>query len=215
MINVAVVEDDAVLRASFVEIIDSSEDCRCVGAFASGEEAVGRIPKLKPNVVVMDINLPNMDGIDCVRQLSPQLPEVQIIMVTVYQDTGSLFKALAAGASGYLVKPVRGAELLRAIRDLYQGGAPMTGALARQVIEAFRVREVAPPQPSDAAMNELAAREREVLELIAQGYSYKEIADKISVSYSTVHTYVLRIYKKLHVRSKNAAVARWLGYTKP
>lgn len=213
MINVVVVEDDPILRRSFVEIIDSTTDCRCTGAFASGEEAVSRIPKLKPNVAVMDINLPGIDGIECVRQLAPVLPDLQIVMLTVYQDAANLFNALAAGASGYLVKPARAGELLGAIRDLDQGGAPMTGALARKVVEAFRLQpKPSSLQPDDSAMQELAQREQEVLDLLAQGFSYKEIADKLGISFSTVHTYVQRIYKKLHVRSKNAAVARWLGY---
>lgn len=220
-ISVIVVEDDSRLRSGLAEMIDCDSACCCVGAFGSGEEALEKAPALAPQVAVMDINLPGMDGIACVRQLSEKLPELQIVMLTVYQDTDSLFRALAAGAHGYLVKPARARDLLAAIRDIHQGGAPMTSALARKVVDAFR-RQVAPAGrggtpltgnfPVDSETGELAPREREVLDLLAQGFSYKEIADRLNVAFGTVHTYVLRIYKKLHVRSKNAAVARWLGY---
>jgi DNA-binding NarL/FixJ family response regulator len=213
-IHVIVVEDDSRLRSGLMEIINSDPECACVGAFGSGEEALEKAPPLKPQVALMDINLPGMDGIECVRQLSERLPKLQIVMLTVYQDTNNLFRALAAGAHGYLVKPARARDLLAAIRDIHQGGAPMTSALARKVVDAFRKQTApAPAASSMAAENgELAPREREVLDLLAQGCSYKEIADKLNVAFATVHTYVLRIYKKLHVRSKNAAVARWLGY---
>ena len=200
-----------------MEIINSDPECACVGAYGSGEEALEKASRVKPQVAVMDINLPGMDGIECVRQLSAILPTLQIVMLTVYQDTDNLFRALAAGAHGYLVKPARARDLLAAIRDIHRGGAPMTSALARKVVDAFRNQA----KPAAASLNaapvagesdELAPREKEVLDLLAQGFSYKEIADKLNVSFATVHTYVLRIYKKLHVRSKNAAVARWLGY---
>ena len=217
-IHVIVVEDDSRLRSGLMEIINSDPDCACVGAYGSGEEALEKAPPLKPQVAVMDINLPGMDGIECVRQLSERLPALQIVMLTVYQDTNNLFRALAAGAHGYLVKPARARDLLAAIRDIHRGGAPMTSALARKVVDAFRKQTTpaAPAVNSAAAAgvesDELAPREKEVLDLLAQGFSYKEIADKLNVGFATVHTYVLRIYKKLHVRSKNAAVARWLGY---
>lgn len=219
-IDVIVVEDDSRLRSGLVEIVNSDPECTCVGAYGSGEEALAKVPALKPppQVAIMDINLPGMDGIECVRQLSEKLPGLQIVMLTVYQDTNNLFRALAAGAHGYLVKPARARDLLAAIRDIHRGGAPMTSALARKVVDAFR-KQTAPTAPavSPAAggggeSDELAPREKEVLDLLAQGFSYKEIADRLNVAFATVHTYVLRIYKKLHVRSKNAAVARWLGY---
>lgn len=219
-IQVIIVEDDSRLRSGLREIINSDPACECVGAFGSGEEALEKAPALKPQVAIMDINLPGMDGIECVRQLSSQLPELQIVMLTVYQDTNNLFRALAAGAHGYLVKPARARDLLTAIRDIHQGGAPMTSALARKVVDAFLKQTPIPPTPTANVTpatlpneaEDLAPREKEVLDLLAQGFSYKEIADKLNVAFATVHTYVLRIYKKLHVRSKNAAVARWLGY---
>lgn len=217
-IHVIVVEDDSRLRSGLVEIINSDPECACVGSFGSGEDALEKAPALKPQVAVMDINLPGMDGIECVSQLSERLPALQIVMLTVYQDTNNLFRALAAGAHGYLVKPARARDLLAAIRDIHRGGAPMTSALARKVVDAFRSQAPLPRPAVNAAApacsesGELAPREKEVLDLLAQGFSYKEIADKLNVGFATVHTYVLRIYKKLHVRSKNAAVARWLGY---
>ena len=218
-IHVIIVEDDSRLRSGLVEIVNSDAQCACVGAFGSGEEALEKAPPLKPQVAVMDINLPGMDGIECVRQLSERLPSLQIVMLTVYQDTNNLFRALAAGAHGYLVKPARARDLLEAIRDIHRGGAPMTSALARKVVDAFRAQTAPASASSEQAApssggesGELAPREEEVLDLLAQGFSYKEIADKLNIAFATVHTYVLRIYKKLHVRSKNAAVARWLGY---
>lgn len=216
-IPVIVVEDDARLREGIREMIDADAECSCVGAFGSGEEALEKAPALSPHVAVMDINLPGMDGIECVGHLSAQLPDLQIVMLTVYQDTDNLFRALAAGAHGYLLKPARARDLLAAIKDIHRGGAPMTSALARKVVDAFCGHQAGKPSPQPAPEtddSDLAPREREVLDLLAQGFSYKEIADKINLGFATVHTYVLRIYKKLHVRSKNAAVARWLGYTK-
>ncbi len=198
-IHVIVVEDDSRLRSGLMEIINSDPECACVGAYGSGEEALEKAPPLKPQVAVMDINLPGMDGIECVRQLSERLPALQIVMLTVYQDTNNLFRALAAGAHGYLVKPARARDLLAAIRDIHRGGAPMTSALARKVVDAFR-KQTVPSAPSlnsavagGAESDELAPREKEVLDLLAQGFSYKEIADKLNVGFATVHTYVLRI----------------------
>ncbi|MFO7936738.1 MAG: response regulator transcription factor [Kiritimatiellia bacterium] len=217
-IRVIVVEDDSRLRSGLAEMINNDKECVCVGAFASGEDAVENASEFSPQVAVMDINLPGMDGIECVGMLSRKIEGLQTVMLTVYQDTDNLFRALAAGAHGYLVKPVRMRDLAAAIRDIHQGGAPMTSALARKVVDAFRTRSssesVAGAEPRCEEAAELAPRERQVLDLLAQGFSYKEIADRLNVSFGTVHTYVLRIYKKLHVRSKNAAVARWLGYRK-
>ncbi|MDD2600046.1 MAG: response regulator transcription factor [Kiritimatiellae bacterium] len=219
VIKVIVVEDDDRLRSGLAEMIDNDSGCKCVGAFASGEDAVENAPALEPQVAVMDINLPGMDGIECVGILSDKIPGLQTVMLTVYQDTENLFKALAAGAHGYLVKPVRMRDLLAAIRDIHQGGAPLTSALARKVVDAFRHQSSEQPRGVQGGEHcdeaeELAPREKQVLDLLAQGYSYKEIADQLNVAFGTVHTYVLRVYKKLHVRSKNAAVARWLGYRK-
>jgi DNA-binding NarL/FixJ family response regulator len=177
-----------------------------VGQFSSGEEAVAALPKLRPQVVIMDVNLPGMDGVACVRALAGKLPDSQILMLTVRQDTDVIFNALAAGASGYLLKPARAAELLAAVRDVSAGGAPMSGFIARQVVQSFQAR----PAPSAASEN-LSAREVEVLELLSAGFAYKEIADRLGIAYGTVHTHVARIYKKLHVQSRGQAVARYRG----
>lgn len=153
----------------------------------------------------MDINLPGMNGVECVRQLKPLLPKTQIVMLTVYEDTENIFNALAAGATGYLLKRTSKDELLSAIREVQAGGSPMTAHIARKVVQSFQ-RPVPAAQPTE----NLSEREREVLELLSQGFLYKEIADKLGVGYETVHTYVRRIYEKLQVRTRTEAVARFL-----
>jgi DNA-binding NarL/FixJ family response regulator len=164
------------------------------------------IPREGPEVVLMDINLPGMNGVECVRRLKPKLPEVQVIMLTVYEDTDSIFNALAAGASGYLLKRTPPAELLEAIRDVHRGGSPMTTHIARKVVQSFQRGGV-----SSRPTENLSPREQEVLDCLARGFLYKEIADKLGVSYETVHTYIRRIYEKLQVRSRTEAVAKFLG----
>jgi len=153
----------------------------------------------------MDINLPGMNGVECVRQLKPLLPKTQIVMLTVYEDTENIFNALAAGATGYLLKRTSKDELLSAIREVQAGGSPMTAHIARKVVQSFQ-RPVPAVQPTE----NLSDREREVLELLSQGFLYKEIADKLGVGYETVHTYIRRIYEKLQVRTRTEAVARFL-----
>ena len=205
-VRVAIVEDDGPLRASLCGILHRGEGCHCVGAFASAEEGLREIPRLVPEVVLMDINLPGMNGVECVRRLSVLIPEASILMLTVHQDSDSIFESLAAGASGYLLKPVRAAELLAAVNDVYAGGAPMTSSIARKVVSSFK-RQGADTEES----KQLSPREREVLDLLVKGYSYKEVAAQMQVSYSTVHTHVEHIYDKLHVCSRGQAVARYLG----
>ena len=215
-IKVAVVEDDARLRRTFVDVLESSAECRCVGAFATGAEAMDGIPKLAPDVVIMDVNLPDTTGVECVKTLAPKLPTTQILMVTVYQDPDTTFQALAAGAHGYLVKPVLPERLLEAIREIRAGGVPMSRTIARKVIEKFRSREaaeavdsVAAPAPAGSTDDEsLTSREHQVLELLVEGFSYKEIAHQLGISPSTVGTYVQRIYEKLHVSSRREIMAR-------
>ena len=215
-IKVAVVEDDARLRRTFVDVLESSPECRCVGAFATGAEAVDGIPKLAPDVVIMDVNLPDTTGVECVKALAPRLPATQILMVTVYQDPDTTFQALAAGAHGYLVKPVLPERLLDAIRELRAGGVPMSRTIARKVIETFRSREAAAAVDPSAARSpaacpdeeSLTSREQQVLELLVEGFSYKEIAQQLGISSSTVGTYVQRIYEKLHVSSRREIMAR-------
>jgi len=215
-IRVAVVEDDARLRQTFVDVLESSTECRCLGAFATGAEAVAGIPALAPDVVIMDVNLPDTTGVECVKMLAPKLPGTQILMVTVYQDPDTTFQALAAGAHGYLVKPVLPERLLEAIREIRAGGVPMSRTIARKVIETFRSREDAEAAGTSAARSPLASpeeesltsREQQVLELRVEGFSYKEISQRLGISTSTVGTYVQRIYEKLHVSSRREIMAR-------
>jgi DNA-binding NarL/FixJ family response regulator len=204
-IKIALVEDDADVLASMVQILKRAPGCACVGTFASGEDALREIPKLRPQVVLMDINLPGMDGVECVRQLAPLVSGTSFLMLTVHEDPDSIFNSLSAGAAGYLLKPVRAAELLAAVKDVFAGGAPMTSNIARKVVQSFK--RVAPTAP---AAENLSPRETEVLDYLVKGYSYKEVAEAMSISYGTVHTHIERIYKKLHVQSRAQAVARYL-----
>lgn len=206
MITVAIVEDDAQVRHSLEGIVKRGTGVLCTGAFGSAEEALRELPRLHPRVVLMDINLPGMDGVECVRKLSGLLPEMQMVMLTVYDNTDAIFNSLAAGASGYLLKPVSAAQLLAAVKDVYAGGAPMTSNIVRKVVQTFK-------QPGATAREteNLSAREQEVLDYLAKGYLYKEIAEQLGIGYGTVHTYIERIFKKLHVRSRAQAVAKYLG----
>jgi len=205
-ITVAIVEDDAQVRHSLEGIVKRGPGVLCVGAFANAEEALRELPRLQPRVALMDINLPGMDGVECVRKLSGLLPEMQMVMLTMYDNTDAIFNSLAAGASGYLLKPVSAAQLLAAVKDVYAGGAPMTSNIVRKVVQTFK-------QPVATAREtvNLSAREQEVLDFLAKGYLYKEIAEHLTISYGTVHTYIERIFKKLHVRSRAQAVAKYLG----
>lgn len=204
-VSVAIVEDDAPLRSSLAGILQRAAECRCVGAFASAEEALREIPALSPQVVLMDINLPGMDGVQCVRRLAELMPKTQILMLTVHEDTDTIFESLSAGAAGYLLKPVRAAELLTAVKDVYAGGAPMTSNIARKVVQSFKR---AGAEPDDG--KQLSPRERDVLDFLVKGYSYKEVAEQMGISYSTVHTHIEHIYQKLHVQSRAQAVAKYL-----
>jgi len=204
-LTVAIVEDDPRVRGSLVGILLANDSgCVCVGDYPNGEEALAGLAKNPARVVVMDIHLPGMDGIECVRQLAPAMPETQFIMLTVAKDSENLFNALAAGASGYMLKPVRAGELLNAVRDVDQGGAPMTSSIARRVVAAFR------PKPTAGPTSEtLSEREQEVLALLSQGLLYKQAADKLGVSVNTLCEYVRRIYRKLQVHSRQEAVERF------
>jgi len=206
LITVSIVEDDAQVRQSLAGILKRGPGVICVGEYANAEEAVREIPRLQPKVVLMDINLPGMDGVHCVRRLSELAPNTQVVMLTVYDNTDAIFNSLAAGAHGYLLKPISAGQLLSAIKDVYAGGAPMTSDIARKVVQTFKQ-----PAPSAAETEDLSPREQEVLDFLAKGYLYKEIAEQLDISYGTVHTYIERIFKKLHVRSRAQAVAKYLG----
>ena len=204
-ITVALVEDSDQLRGTLARVISRAEGFQCVSQHASAEAALEALPGEKPNVVLMDINLPGINGVECVRRLKPLLPATQVIMLTAYEDTENIFNSLAAGASGYLLKRTSSAELLTAIRDVLKGGSPMTAHIARKVVQSFH-RAGASSQPTE----NLSQREQEVLDCLSHGLMYKEIAEKLGISYETVHTYIRRIYEKLQVRTRTEAVAKFL-----
>jgi DNA-binding NarL/FixJ family response regulator len=204
-ITVSIVEDNDKLRGTLVRVIARADGFSCVSQHGSAEDALKELPSVKPNVVLMDINLPGMNGVECVRQLKKILPQTNVMMLTVYEDTENIFNALAAGASGYMLKRTPGAELLEAIREVQRGGSPMTTHIARKVVQSFQ-RSAGTDDPTAT----LSEREQQVLDLLSQGLIYKEIAEKIGISYETVHTYVRRIYEKLQVRTRTEAVAKFL-----
>ena len=204
MTKIAIVEDNRTIRESLVEFVQSDPENRCVCTCASSEEALKVIPKHAPEIVLMDVQLPNMSGIECCAQLKQLLPSVQIIMVTVYEDTERIFKALRAGACGYLLKRCSPEELLVAIREVQQGGAPMSREIARKVIFSFQE-----PLASAAEVEDLSPREREILELLAGGLPNKEIASRMGVTDGTVRWHLRHIYHKLHVRSRTEAALKF------
>lgn len=205
-ITVSIVEDQEPLRNTLARVLNRAEGFKCISHFGSAEEAIKEIPKKPPEVVLMDINLPGLNGVECVRQLKEKVPKLLIMMLTVYEDTENIFNALAAGASGYMLKRTPRADLLEAIKEVHRGGSPMTTHIARLVVQSFQK----PVQAPDPVIENLSPREQEVLDCLAQGLIYKEIADKLSISYETVHTYIRRIYEKLQVRTRTEAVAKFL-----
>ena len=205
MITVSIVEDQDQLRNTLSRVISRADGFECMSTYPNAEDALEDLPKKKPNVVLMDINLPGMNGVECARKLKQTAPEIQIMMLTVYEDTENIFNALAAGASGYLLKRTSTPELLESIREVHRGGSPMTAHIARKVVSSFQK-----PAASTEATEDLSPREREVLDCLSQGFLYKEIAEKLGISYETVHTYIRRIYEKLQVRTRTEAVAKFL-----
>jgi len=204
-ITVSIVEDNEQLRGTLARVINRAEGFRCLSQYPDAEAAVEALPRDRPDVVLMDINLPGMNGVECVRRLKQLAPDSLVIMLTVYEDTENIFNALAAGASGYLLKRTPRAELLDAIREVHRGGSPMTTHIARKVVQSFQ-QTGASSQPTEG----LSPREQEVLDCLSKGFLYKEIADKLGIGYETVHTYIRRIYEKLQVRTRTEAVAKFL-----
>lgn len=204
-INVSIIEDDDWIRENLAEEISRTEGFACKGCYANAEEAIEQIPKNVPDVVLMDINLPKMNGIECVRKLKILLPTVQIMMLTVYEDSDKIFNSLLAGASGYLLKRTPQADIIAAIAEVHRGQSPMSGHIARKVVQYFNQRG-----GDDREIEKLSKREREVLDRLAQGIAYKEIADVLSLSIDTVRMHVKGIYAKLHVHSRGEAVAKYL-----
>ncbi|EEF60587.1 response regulator transcription factor [Pedosphaera parvula] len=204
--RVAVVEDNQRLRRQLLQILSQFEDIECVGNYGSGEEALEQIPHKNPEVVLMDIKLPKMSGIECVHELKKIMPLVQIIIVTVYEDSECIFDAIKAGANGYLIKSGPPERLIEGIRDIASGGSPMSGHIARKVVGYFRTLG-----PATGKAKPLAPREEQVLTLLASGYLYKEIGAKLGLSVETVRTYVKNACTKMHVRSRIEAVAKYCG----
>jgi DNA-binding NarL/FixJ family response regulator len=209
MIKVAIVEDDRGVRQSLQWLLKSSKEFSCVAACDSAEDAWEKLPGAAPEVILMDINLPNRSGIECTARIKELLPEVQVVMITVYDESEKVFNALRAGASGYILKRAAPERILQAIREVHAGGVPMSSEIARKVLGAFR-------EPAQASEEQnLSRREQEILELLAQGCSNKDIASKLSVSIETVTWHLRHIYSKLHVRSRTQAALKFLSLRKP
>jgi DNA-binding NarL/FixJ family response regulator len=205
IIHIAIVEDVDEIRNGLTALIDGAGNFRCVGAFPTAESALEQIPQIIPDIVLMDIHLPGKSGIECIRELKAQNPKLLILMLTVFEDDDSIFESLKAGASGYLLKKTPPVELLHAIQDVYSGGSPMSGTIARRVVQTFQ-------QSSDGQQvaSVLSKREQEILSYLAKGYRYKEIADTLFLSVETVRTHLRNIYDKLHVHSRTEAVLKYL-----
>jgi DNA-binding NarL/FixJ family response regulator len=202
--TVVLVEDDAPLQRQLIEILAYPADIECLYAVSSAEEALEKIPSQPPDVILMDINLPGKSGVDCIPELKRKLPQVEIVMLTAYEEEDNIFRSLKAGASGYLIKSSTPDEIYDAIRDVQSGGAPFSTHIARKVVQYFRNEN-----QIDHETEKLSAREREVLDLLAGGFIYKEVADKLGITVETVRTYVKRICAKLHVRSKVEAIIKY------
>jgi DNA-binding NarL/FixJ family response regulator len=205
-IQVAIVEDDEEIRANLTHRISGSAAFSLVHSYPDAESALADLPQREPEVVLMDINLPGMDGVECVRQLKEKMPQVQFIMLTVYEDSNRLFQSLMAGASGYLLKRTPHTKLLAAIREVYEGGSPMTPQIARRVVQHFRKM----PEPA-SDLKKLTPREKDVLDQLSKSFRYKEIVDNLGISNGTLHSYIRSIYEKLRVHSRTEAVVKYLN----
>lgn len=202
-LRVAILEDDPRWRASLETLLRESSDLECVGSYASGEDAVKDAARRNPQVMLMDINLPGMSGVECLRQLRGQLPAIQVVMLTVYDDSDRIFHALQMGANGYLLKRATADEILQAIHDVHSGGAPMSAYIARKVVQSFQ-HQLPTAKPDEV----LSKRESEVLAYVARGYSDKEVAEALGLTSATVRSYLKTIYSKLHVHSRTQAILK-------
>ncbi len=210
LISVCIVDDNKDLRNALEEIISMSPEYKCIATIGTAEDAINQIPILKPDVVLMDINLGSTEsGIDVVKQLKPTIPDTNFMMCTVYEEDEKIFEALSAGASGYILKKTDPTRLLEAIRELYEGGAPMSSQIARKVVAAFQNRQTGTPDTHE--LNVLSTREKEILEFLSRGLMYKEIAAQLFLSPETVRKHVYNIYEKLHVNNRVAAVNKFYG----
>jgi len=204
-IRIALVEDDKTIREGLQALISGSSGFRCIAGFGSAEEALTGWPDPPPDVVLMDINLPGINGIECLVRLKALNPSVQFIMLTIFESADAIFQSLKAGASGYLLKQTPPARLLEAIEDVFKGGSPMSGEIARKVVQSFQN-----PSPQSAEYNDLSKREEEVLALLSRGFMYKEIADKLFISIETVRAHIRKIYEKLQVNNRTEATLKYL-----
>lgn len=210
-ISVCIVDDNKELRNALEEIITMSEGYLCIGTIGTAEDAISQIPVLQPDVVLMDINLgTEASGIDVVKILKPRLPDINFMMCTVYEEDDKIFQALSAGASGYILKKTDPTRMLEAIRELYEGGAPMSSQIARKVVVAFRQGQNL-NNSGGQELDSLSAREKEILELLSKGLMYKEIASQLFLSPETVRKHVYHIYEKLHVNNRVSAVNKFYG----
>ncbi len=211
MITVSIVDDEVKLRQSIETFVNGAPGFKCVSSYGSAEAALKDLPAEKPDVVLMDINMGGMSGIECVEKLKAQFPEMQILMLTVYEDTEKIFRALAAGANGYLLKRSTPTKLLAAIREVHGGGSPMTSSIARKVVASFQKTAGAKDSVGKSeAHGQLSPREQAVLDGLAKGWTYKQLASELDISIDTIRTYIRRIYEKLHVQSRTEAVAKYL-----
>lgn len=199
-IRVMIVEDDEIVKEELRAVLDQSPGCRCVGVFANGEAALAKVTALNPHVILMDIGLPGMNGIECLRQVKQLVPKTSVVMLTVFEDDGRIFDSIIAGANGYLLKRTSPAKIVDSLLDIRNGGAPMSGQIARRVLELFRMS----PQPDET--HGLTNRETEILDHLAKGYTHKQVADNLFVSPETVRCHLKNIYQKLHVHSKSEAI---------
>ena len=206
IIGVSIVEDMEDVRSSLQRLIESADGFVCVATYSNAEDALRDIPAKTPDIVLMDINLPGMNGIDCIKKIKSVCSETQFMMFTIYEDTEQVFDALTAGASGYLLKKTPKEKILESLRELYEGGSPMNAHIARKVVKYFQTKKVSATQGA-----QLSAREIEVLELLSKGFLYKEIADKLNIATGTVRQHLHKIYEKLHVQNRMEAVNKFLG----
>jgi DNA-binding NarL/FixJ family response regulator len=205
-ITLAIVEDLDEVRDGLKNFISLSQDFKVLDTFKTAEEAAYDLPKLRPDIVIMDINLPGMNGIECIRQIKDKIPGTQFMMFTVYENDEKVFEALKAGASGYLLKNTGLVQLIESLKELYNGGSPMSANIARKLVTLFRSEQKETP-----TVDALSTRENEILQLLTKGLLYKEIADKLSISVSTVRQHIHHIYEKLHVQNRTEAINKIFG----
>lgn len=208
-ISVAIVEDNNDIRYALEQIIEMADGYTLSGSCINGEESLKKIPLLNPNVVLMDINLGGINGIECVKALKKEYPEILFMMCTVYEEDEKIFEALSAGASGYILKKTTPAKLIEAIKELHEGGAPMSSQIARKVVAAFQNKPAA--TAAHDSLDALSKREKEILEMLSKGLLYKEISDQLFISAETVRKHVYHIYEKLHVGNRIEAVNKFFG----